>query len=162
MFHFTYSFISIQAIALPESLAMDRELLLYYVSGATIFCVFGVLTGYFIWRRSHLQFAEIRRQNKQATEALKEFQDEIEGEKIMLEEFGAEIPSEELAAKKEKKRKKKKEPEPTVTEDVSGETSPIVPEENPVAKAMRRDSPKTKVQPAPVKKQDKTDDDLFF
>ncbi len=170
MFHFTHSFVPIQAISLPENLAMDRQELLYYLAGATIFCVVGILTGYFIWRRSHLQFAEIRRQNKQATEELNEFQNEIALEKKMLGDSGAENIPEEDSTKKEKKRKKKRKKKKaveSVAEKISDETSPVALVENPVAKAMRVDSPESDILPVgPVKthkkKRKETDDDLFF
>jgi len=167
MFHFTHSFVPIQALSLPETLAMDRQELLYYLAGATIFCVVGILTGYLIWRRSHLQLAEIRRQNKQATDELNEFQKELELETKVLGDSDAENISEEDSTKKEKKRKKKKKPVEPLAEEISDETSPVALVENPVAKAMRVDSPKSDILPVgPVKKGKKkrkeTDDDLFF
>ncbi len=154
-------------LAIPEFFVTNQHELWYYIAGAAIFLIVGFVTGYFVWRRSHLQFVEMRLERKHATEALERFSDEIERERRMLEDAGPEPEVKVVSGRK--KKNKKKGPEPaevadeapvSVAEMLSNDpTVAVEPPENPVAKAMRQDGNKL---PNTIAESVKPEDDLGF
>ncbi len=133
------------SLAIPEIFATERHELWYYIAGAVLFLLLGLISGYFIWRRSHLQFAEMRHEKTHAITALKKFSDEIEKEQKMLDDSAHEVVP---AAKSKRKNKKIKEaskkpvraPVPDEKTSSQDSTMAIEPPENPVAIAMRKDA----------------------
>lgn len=135
---------SIMLLAIPEIFTTEQHDLWYYVAGVVLFLLLGLIVGYFIWRRSHLQFAEIRHEKTNAIAALKKFSEELEGEQKMIDDSAHEDAAVVSARRKRKSKKPLNKP---VLAPVSDKETPsqdstmaIEPPENPVAKAMRKDS----------------------
>ena len=155
------------ALSFPDSWATDRHELWYYGVGALLFFFCGVVSGYFIWRRAHLQYGELRHEKECAATALEEFQKEIESEKYLLRDsarngYPTLSPPEERAEKPEPEEKEEPLPMKKTAKVATAVSPPVIAMKNPVAQGIEKDSPPGKKKARSAKKKNRSDDKLFF
>lgn len=73
------------ALSLPNPRELLRMEIWYYAGCALIFLVSGLICGYFIWRRGHMQTYDAEAEVRRAAEELQRMQEDLRAEEKTLE-----------------------------------------------------------------------------
>lgn len=74
----------LSALSLPDWGALDWGDIAYYAGCGFAFFTIGFATGYFIWRRGHMQLIDAENEVKNAADQLNRLQDDLKLEKSNL------------------------------------------------------------------------------